>query len=90
MLPVLDPDGRLTFRQVVLFAIMLFPVSLAPFFLGLSGQIFLIGGFLLGVWFLWVSIRAARTRSLGGSKRLLLMTVIYLPLLFVLMVADKR
>ena len=90
MLPVLDPDGRITFRQVVLFAIMLFPVSLAPFFLGISGQIFLIGGFLLGLWFLWVSFRAARSRSLAGSKKLLLMTVIYLPLLFVLMVADKR
>jgi protoheme IX farnesyltransferase len=69
---------------------MLFPVSLAPFFLGFSGMVFLIGASILGVWFLWVSFRAARTRSLAGSKKLLLMTVIYLPLLFVLMVADKR
>ncbi len=90
MLPVLDPEGRLTFRQVVLFAIMLFPVSLAPFFFGLSGRIFLAGGTLLGLWFLWASFRAARTRSIAGSKKLLLMTVIYLPLLFILMVADKR
>ncbi len=90
MLPVLDPEGRLTFRQVVLFAIMLFPISLAPFFLGLSGQIFLIGASILGVWFLWTSFKAARSRSIAGSKKLLLMTVIYLPLLFILMVADKR
>jgi protoheme IX farnesyltransferase len=90
MLPVVDPDGRLTFRQVVIFAIMLFPVSLAPFFLGFSGPIFLAGASLLGLWYLWVSFRAARTRSLAGSKKLLLMTVIYLPLLFILMVADKR
>ncbi len=90
MLPVLDPEGRLTFRQVVLFAIMLFPVSLAPFFLGLSGEKFLIGATLLGLWFLWASVKAARSRSIAGSKKLLVMTVIYLPLLFILMVADKR
>ncbi len=90
MLPVLDPEGRLTFRQVVLFAIMLFPVSLAPFFLGISGNIFLVGACILGVWFLWASISSARSRSIGSSKRLLLVTVIYLPLLFILMVADKR
>lgn len=90
MLPVLDPEGRLTFRQVVLFAVMLFPVSLAPFFLGISGPIFLVGATLLGIWFLWASFRSARTRSIAGSKKLLLMTVIYLPLLFILMVADKR
>lgn len=90
MLPVVDPDGRLTFRQVVLFAVMLFPVSLAPYFLGFSGPIFLAGASLLGLWFLWVSFRAARTRSVAGSKKLLLMTVLYLPLLFILMVANKR
>lgn len=90
MLPVLDPEGRLTFRQIVLFSIMLFPVSLAPFFLGLSGLVFLIGSSILGVWFVWASFRAARSRSIASSKKLLLVTVIYLPLLFILMVADKR
>jgi heme o synthase len=90
MLPVLDPEGRLTFRQVVIFSLMLFPVSLAPFFLGLSGFVFLAGSCILGGWFLWASFRAARSRSIASSKKLLLMTVIYLPLLFILMVADKR
>jgi protoheme IX farnesyltransferase len=59
MLPVLDPTGKLTARQIVLFTIMLVPVSLAPFFLGISGVIFLVGASILGVLFLIVSIRAA-------------------------------
>ena len=37
MLPVVEPEGRITARQIVLFAIMLVPVSLAPFFLGFAG-----------------------------------------------------
>lgn len=90
MLPVIEPDGKLTARQIVLFAIMLFPVSLAPFFLGISGMVFLIGASLLGVWFLWASVQSARTKTKEKAKKLLLVTVIYLPLLFILMVADKR
>lgn len=90
MLPVVDPEGKLTARQIVMFAIMLLPVSLAPFFLGLSGQIFLVGAILLGIWFLWASIQSARAKTKDKAKRLLLVSVIYLPLLFILMVADKR
>lgn len=90
MLPVVDKDGNLTARQIVMFAIMLLPVSLAPFFLGLSGFVFLVGASLLGMWFLWASIRTARAKTKETAKRLLLVSVIYLPLLFILMVADMR
>jgi len=90
MLPVVEPEGRLTARQIVMFAIMLLPVSLAPFFLGLAGPVFLVGAILLGIWFLWTSIQSARAKTKDKAKRLLLVSVIYLPLLFILMVADKR
>jgi protoheme IX farnesyltransferase len=90
MLPVVEPDGRLTARQIVMFTIMLVPVSLAPFFFNISGSIFLAGACLLGIWMMWVSIRTARSMSNERARHLLLVSVIYLPLLFILMVADKR
>lgn len=90
MLPVVEPDGKLTARQIVLFATMLVPVSLAPFFLAFSGTIFLVGASLLGLWFLIASIQSARAKTKEKAKRLLLVSVIYLPLLFILMVADKQ
>ncbi|CAN5514953.1 heme o synthase [soil metagenome] len=90
MLPVVDPTGSLTARQIVMFTIMLIPVSLAPFFLGISGIVFLVGACILGLGYLWASIQAARAKTNETAKRLLLVTVIYLPLLFILMVADKR
>lgn len=90
MLPVVEPSGRITARQIVMFSIMLLPVSLAPFFFGISGVIFLVGASLLGVWMLWASVRTARQRTNESAKKLLLVSVIYLPLLFILMVADKR
>lgn len=90
MLPVVEPSGSITARQIVLFSVMLLPVSLAPFFFGYDGWLYLGGAAVLGIWMLYASIQAGRRRSLGSAKRLLLVSVIYLPLLFLLMVADKN
>lgn len=90
MLPVVEPDGRLTARQMVLFSMMLLPVSFAPFFFGVSGYVFLGGACVLGVWMLWTSVSAARSKTNKAARKLLLVSVLYLPILFVLMVADKR
>lgn len=90
MLPAVEPDGRVTFRQIVLFTLMLVPISLAPFFFAQAGFLFLVGAILLGVWFLWGSIRAARTKTNAAARGLLLVTVFYLPILFLFMVLDKR
>ena len=89
MLPVVEPRGTLTGRQIVLFSIMLLPISVAPYFFQVSGLVFLVGASILGVWFLWASVQAARTRSDEMARRLLLVSVIYLPLFFLLMVLDK-
>lgn len=88
MLPVIEKDGRITARQIVLFTVMVLPVSLAPFFLGFSGFIYLAGACLLGVWFLWASIAAARAKTVEKSRKLLLVSVLYLPAIFALMVLD--
>ena len=90
MLPVVEPSGRITARQIVLFAIMMVPISLAPFFLGFAGWVFLIVGVILGGWFLVESIRTARAKTPEMARRLLLVSVLYLPVMFAVMVLDKR
>lgn len=90
MLPVVEPSGRITARQIVLFSIMLVPVSLAPFFLGFAGPFFLAGASVLGVWFLVESIKTARAKTVERARRLLMVSVLYLPLIFVLAVLDHR
>ncbi len=88
MLPVVEPSGRLTARQIVLFTIMLVPASLAPFFLGFGGVFFLIGATVLGVWFLYESIATARAKTTERARKLLMVSVIYLPLYFILLALD--
>ena len=90
MLPVVDPSGRITARQIVLFAIMTVPVSLAPFFLGFAGWIFLVAATIMGIWFLVESVRTARTKTPEMARRLLLVSVLYLPIIFAILVLDKR
>jgi protoheme IX farnesyltransferase len=90
MLPVVEPDGRVTGQQIVVYTLLLLPVSLLPTVLGLSGRIYLYGAIILGLLFLYSSVRAAFSKSRQEARRLLLASVIYLPLLFILMVINSK
>ena len=89
MLPVIEPEGKITAKQIVIFTILLLPISVAPFFIGLAGWVYLIGASVLGIWFLTASIGAARAKTNEKARKLLLVSVIYLPLIFLLMVFNK-
>ena len=89
MLPVVEPEGRLTAQQIVLWALLLVPVSLFPAALGTTGRVYFFGAFVLGLAFLAASLYAAFAGSRQGARRLLLASVLYLPLLFGLMVLDQ-
>ena len=95
MLPVVDKGGRSVIRQMLVYASTLIPVSLMPAVLGMSGRVYLAGALVLGLVFLWLVFRLARTKlptTSPASKRLarqlLQASVIYLPLLFALMMID--
>lgn len=89
MLPVVEPDGRVTGQQIVLYTVMLLPVSLLPTLLGTAGKIYFVGAIIFGLAFLYFSVRAAFSKSRQAARQLLLASVIYLPLLFILMVLDR-
>src|SRR5688572_1258448 len=59
MLPVVEPEGRVTAQQIVVYTVLLLPVSLLPYALGISGKVYLFGAIVLGLLFLYSSIRAA-------------------------------
>jgi protoheme IX farnesyltransferase len=89
MLPVVEPAGKITAQQIVIFAVLTLFISLAPFFLGFAGWVYLIGAAVLGVWFLLAGIGFAKTKSDESARKLLRVSVMYLPLLFGLMVLSK-
>jgi len=89
MLPVVEPDGRVTAQQIVVYTLMLLPVSLLPAVVGMAGRVYFVGAIVLGLLFLYSSLRAAFSMSRQQARRLLLASVLYLPLLFLLMVLNS-
>jgi heme o synthase len=89
MLSVGDTDGRTTFRQAALHAAALVPVSLAPAVVGLGGPLYFVGAALLSGAYLWASVSAARHPSRDGARRLFSASLIYLPSVLALMIADR-
>ncbi len=89
MLPVVEPDGRSTARQIVLYGLALIPVSLVPGILGMSGRIYLLGALLLGMWFLYAGVRVALDRSVVRARGVLMASVLYLPAIYGLMLIDR-
>lgn len=89
MLPVVEPEGRITGQQIVAYTLLLLPVSLLPTIIGISGWVYFYGAVILGMLFLACSISAALSKSRQQARRLLLASVLYLPLLFGLMVLNQ-
>lgn len=88
LLTVNDPDGRRTGRQALLWATALVPVTLMPSATGMTGWIALAGALAAGVWFLAAAARFARTQSVATARRLLLVSVFYLPAVLGALVVD--
>ena len=72
------------------YTLMLIPTSLVPKLIGMTGKVYFYGAVILGSVFLYVAVRAALDHSKTTARRLLLASVIYLPLLFILMVLNQR
>ena len=89
MLPVVQPDGFSTVAQALFFAVVMIPVSLAPWLLGMASVTYAILAAALGLLYLAYTIRFARilrVKDEDESRRLardlLKVSVLYLPLLF--------
>lgn len=89
MLPVLDPDGVRTARQALLFSLLLIPVGLLPSLLGMAGGGYAAGAVLLGGAMLLAAQGLARTRTAVAARRLLRASVLYLPALYLLLIAGS-
>jgi len=88
MLPVVEPDGESTARQMLYFCLALIPISLLPNWLGMTGAIYLAGALVMGVAFLVITARVLSRRSILEARRVLLASVVYLPMLYGLMLLD--
>ncbi len=89
VLPVVDPDGGSTERQIVTGCLALHAAGLLPTLVGLTGGVYFFGALLLGAVFLVFGAAQALRPSAPAARRVVIASVVYLPLLLVLMALDK-
>lgn len=88
MLPVVEPDGDSTARQMVGFAALLLPLSLLPTLVGSMGWVYGAAVVPLGLWFLWTTVVFYGERTGQKAKRVLKASVLYVPILVALLMVD--
>ena len=89
VLPVVDPQGASTERQIVLGCVALLAVSLLPAVLGWTGPVYLTGALVLGIAFATAGAVHACAPSAQSARRVLLASLLYLPLLLALLGLDR-
>ena len=89
MLSIEDNTGEITFRQAALNAAALLPISLAPTALGIAGRTYFLVAAVLSGMLLALSIAAVRDPSPKSARRLFLSTLVYLPVLLGVLVANR-
>jgi protoheme IX farnesyltransferase len=88
MLPVIDQSGEQTVRQILYYSLALIPISLVPRYLGMSGNLYLLGALFLGALYFYSAVLIARHRTRLEARRVLLASIVYLPVLYGLMLMD--
>ena len=89
MLPVVEPDGNSTIRQIFWHLLLMIPITFLPFIQGTLGLFYLIGAFMITSAFFVSALPLARNRSDKSALLLLKASVFYLPSLLLIIIIDK-
>ena len=89
MLPVMEPDGSRTNRQIIWHSFLLIPVSVMPVYIGILGMIYFWSAIILGVGYLISGFILAKQYSVDNARFVLRVSVFYLPILFLTIMIDK-
>jgi len=89
MLPVVEPNGSRTNRQIIWHALLLIPVSVMPVYINLLGMIYFWAALILGIGYLLSGFILAKQYSVNNARLVLKVSVFYLPILFLTIMVDK-
>ena len=82
--------GRFLTTQVIVFLVVLIPVSMSLTATGTAGAAYAAGALAIGLLYLAAGVSFARRRDQDSARRLLRASVLYLPALLVVVLADSR
>jgi protoheme IX farnesyltransferase len=89
VLPLVDPHGTASDRQIVTSTLALVAVSVVPTAIGISGTAYFATACALGLGLLGVAVAHASAPSVASARRVLVATLLYLPLLLAVLALDR-
>jgi heme o synthase len=90
VLPLTEQRDQFVVWQSFVVSLVLIVVTLVPALHGKMGVVYFAGALMLGAIFAYCSARLAFQRSTASARRLLLASIIYLPVIFILMMLDSK
>jgi heme o synthase len=89
MLPVIDPGGTQTFRQILTGSLLLLPLGLMPALFGISGLVYFFTAFACGLLMLGYSLALVADPTRARARWLFFASLVYLPVVLIVMLADS-
>ncbi len=87
MLPVVAGKAE-TRRQILIYAVLLWPVTLAPWALGAAGPVYGVTALLMGGLFVWQAWRVYLERGERSARQMFGLSILYLFALFTALIVD--
>jgi len=78
-----------TKRQMLLYTVLLVPITLLPSFLGTAGPLYGVAAALLGLRFLQLAVRVLRDDTVSPAKSMFGYSIVYLFALFAILMLDR-
>ncbi len=89
MLPSIYPESKRTSYVILFFTVALLVTSLGLYILKVGGILYAVGAALLGVAFFMVALKVIMESNKKNARRLMLASIIYLPLLLIIILIEK-
>lgn len=90
MLPCRDEKGRVTGVVALVYSLALLAASIWPVYLQSAGRWYAAGALTLGLGFSFLAARFAWQPSLASARSLFLGSLVYLPVVLILLVGDRK
>jgi len=89
MLPTIYPESKRTSYVILFFTVALLITSLGLYILKVGGIVYAVGAALLGVAFFMVALKVIMESNKKNARRLMLASIIYLPLLLIIILIER-
>jgi len=89
LLPAEKGPTKFTALQTVIYSLLLIPVGVVPYFIGMSGITSLIIISVANLFMVWQCVRLYRDMEVKSARRIMFSSYIYLPVILLAMLGDK-